>query len=157
MSLKAYREKREFRKTPEPDGSGKGRKSGSAGERAYAVQKHQASHLHYDLRLEEKGVLKSWAIPKEPPHEPGIRRLAVQTEDHPLDYAYFEGVIPEGEYGAGTVKVWDRGTYVPVEALPGKRVFDIRGKRLKGLFCLVRLKPQEPDDKNWLFFKLKET
>jgi len=153
MSLKQYHGKRDFRKTPEPDRSGK---TGSAAGRAYAIQKHKASHLHYDLRLEEGGVLKSWAIPKEPPLKEGIRRLAVQTEDHPRGYEDFEGIIPEGEYGAGTVEIWDRGTHVPVEALPGKRVIEICGKRLKGLYCLIKLKPKEPDDMNWLFFKLKK-
>lgn len=156
MNIKAYKEKRNFKKTPEPDGREEPRKK-AAGGLAYAVQKHRASHLHYDLRLEEGDALKSWAIPKEPPLEEGVRRLAVQTEDHPLGYEDFEGVIPEGEYGAGTVEIWDRGIYIPVETAPGKRVIDIRGKKLKGRYCLIKLKPKEPEDKNWLFFRIKES
>ena len=104
MSLKKYKEKRNFKKSPEPDGSGESRGKGGAG-LAYAIQKHRASRIHYDLRLEEGGALKSWAIPKEPPLKEGVRRLAVQTEDHPLGYEDFEGVIPEGEYGAGKVEI----------------------------------------------------
>lgn len=123
----------------------------------YAIQKHRASHLHYDLRLEEDGVLKSWAIPKEPPRRPGEKRLAVETEDHPLDYAFFQGTIPEGEYGAGTVTVWDRGTYEAVETKPGLRRISLRGKKLKGTFALVKLRAK-PGDKgrNWLFIKTKD-
>ena len=155
MNLKEYKEKRNFQKTPEPKGSGERRKK-SEGGLAYAIQRHQASHLHYDLRLEEGNTLKSWAIPKEPPVEEGVRRLAVQTEDHPPGYEEFEGVIPEGEYGAGTVEIWDRGTYIPLETTPGKRVIDIRGKKLKGRYVLIKLKAKVPDDKNWLFFKLAE-
>ncbi|MEM2375349.1 MAG: DNA polymerase ligase N-terminal domain-containing protein, partial [Candidatus Bathyarchaeia archaeon] len=105
MSLEEYFRKRDFSKTPEPRG-GEGTKPSEG--RIYVIQKHAASHLHYDLRLEKDGVLKSWAIPKEPPTTKGIKRLAVQTEDHPIEYADFEGVIPEGEYGAGTVEIWDR-------------------------------------------------
>lgn len=95
------------------------------------------------------GVLKSWAIPKEPPTTPGIRRLAVQVEDHPVEYADFEGVIPEGEYGAGTVEIWDSGTYKLLDRKEGKLIIDIAGKRLKGVYVLLRFK----DKKNWLFFK----
>jgi bifunctional non-homologous end joining protein LigD len=154
MSLKEYGEKRDFGKTPEP-ARGKKRKSRAEG-LVYVIQKHTASHLHYDLRLEEGGVLLSWAIPKTPPLEPGEKRLAVATEDHPLDYADFEGVIPEHEYGAGTVEIWDRGTYATIEAAEGKRIVDIRGRRLKGHYALVRLKPRPGEkDVHWLFFKLK--
>jgi DNA ligase D-like protein (predicted 3'-phosphoesterase) len=152
MSLKEYKEKRDFDKTNEPRATqGRRQKKGLA----YAIQKHQASHLHYDLRLEEGDLLKSWAIPKEPPAEEGIRRLAIQTEDHPLGYEDFEGIIPEGQYGAGTVKTWDKGTYTPVEKEAAKRVIQIDGKKLNGKYCLIKLKMNIPDDKNWLFFKLK--
>jgi len=154
MSLKKYAEKRDFGKTPEPAGGKKGK--GRAEGLIYVIQKHAASHLHYDLRLEEGGVLLSWAIPKTPPLKAGEKRLAVQTEDHPLDYADFEGVIPEPEYGAGTVEIWDRGTYTTVEATGAKRIVDIRGRKLKGHFALIRLRPRPGEkDVNWLFFKLK--
>ena len=153
MSLKEYKKKRDFSKTQEPSES---QAKSKGAELTYVIQRHQASHLHYDLRLEEEGVLKSWAIPKSPPEETGVRRLAVQTEDHPLGYEDFEGVIPEGEYGAGTVKTWDRGVYSILESDAAKRVVEIKGKKLKGKFALIKLKPKNPDDKNWLFFKLKD-
>jgi DNA ligase D-like protein (predicted 3'-phosphoesterase) len=152
MGLKEYKAKRDFRKTPEPRPSPA---SGSGRSLVYVIQKHQASHLHYDLRLEEGGVLKSWAIPKLPPQKEGIRRLAVETEDHPLGYEEFEGVIPEGEYGAGKVEVWDSGTYLPQERDAGKRIVEIKGKKLNGRYGLIKLKAGNPEDKNWLFFKLK--
>ncbi len=152
MSLKEYKEKRNFRRTPEPIESKAKKKSDGL---AYVIQKHDASHLHFDLRLEEGGVLKSWAIPKLPPQEEGIRRLAVETEDHPLGYQNFEGSIPEGEYGAGRVEIWDKGTYIPLETETTKRIFEVEGKKLRGRYCLIKLKPKKPDDKNWLFFKLK--
>jgi DNA ligase D-like protein (predicted 3'-phosphoesterase) len=117
----------------------------------YVIHKHDASHLHYDLRLEMDGALRSWAIPKEPPLEPGAKRLAVQVEDHPLEYATFEGTIPEGKYGAGTVEIWDKGTYRLVDKKEGKVIVDIDGERLRGVYVLVRLK----NPKNWLFFKKK--
>ncbi|MEW5901965.1 MAG: DNA polymerase ligase N-terminal domain-containing protein [Acidobacteriota bacterium] len=112
-------------------------------------------HLHYDLRLEEEGVLKSWAIPKLPPDKEGVRRLAVETEDHPLGYEDFEGVIPEGEYGTGRVEIWDRGSYLAVEVTSGKRIIEVRGGKLKGRYALIKLRPGTAADKNWLFFKLK--
>ena len=152
MSLKQYKEKRDFRKTPEPRASAV---QGRQGRLAYVIQKHQASHLHYDLRLEEGGVLKSWAVPKLPPQEENIRRLAVETEDHPLGYEEFEGVIPEGEYGAGKVEIWDRGTYLHHESGPEKRIIEIKGHRLRGRYALIKLKPKNSEDKNWLFFKMK--
>ena len=117
----------------------------------YVIQKHVATHLHYDLRLEMDGVLKSWAVPKEPPATPSVRRLAVQVEDHPLEYADFEGVIPEGEYGAGTVEIWDKGTYRLLERKEDKLVVDIAGNKLKGVYVLLKFK----GEKNWLFFKKK--
>lgn len=155
MGLKTYQDKRNFKKTPEPAGTSARKKSRKKADLLYTVQRHQASHLHFDLRLEEDGVLKSWAIPKEPPLEEGVRRLAVQVEDHPLDYAGFEGTISEGEYGAGTVEIWDKGRYVPEETTPAKRVFEIKGRVLRGTYGLIKLKSKEPQDRNWLFFKLK--
>ncbi len=152
MSLKEYKKKRDFNKTQELSESMKKRKTKAS---IYAIQRHHASHLHYDLRLEEEGVLKSWAIPKSPPEEEGVRRLAVMTEDHPLGYEEFEGIIPEGEYGAGKVETWDRGNYLLLEATSTKRIIEIKGKKLKGKFGLIKLKPKILEDKNWLFFKLK--
>jgi bifunctional non-homologous end joining protein LigD len=146
MALEEYRKKRDFGKTPEPSG-GK-----SLGEPIFVVQKHQASHLHYDLRLESEGVLKSWAVPKGPSLNPKDKRLAVMTEDHPIDYAGFEGKIPEGEYGGGTVMVWDNGAVEGdlKEGLQKGHVgFILNGKKLKGEWSLVRLK----ESKNWLLIK----
>jgi DNA ligase D-like protein (predicted 3'-phosphoesterase) len=117
----------------------------------YVIQKHSATHLHYDLRLEMDGVLKSWAVPKEPPVESGIRRLAVQVEDHPVTYASFEGTILEGQYGAGKVEIWDKGTYKMVDKNEDKIIVEIDGEKLRGQYVLVRFK----DKKNWLFFKKK--
>jgi DNA ligase D-like protein (predicted 3'-phosphoesterase) len=146
MPLKEYQEKRDFEKTNEPRGTTAKEQSSR-----YLIHRHDASHLHFDLRLEMEGVLKSWAIPKEPPLEPGVKRLAVQVEDHPLEYATFEGTIPKGEYGAGTVEIWDKGIYGLIDRKEDKIVFNIKGQRLKGNYVLVRLK----DPKNWLFFKKK--
>jgi len=152
MPLKEYKEKRDFRKTPEPPSSTSPKKRGRL---VYVIQKHDASRLHYDLRLEEQGVLKSWAIPKPPPLKEGVRRLAVETEDHPLGYEEFEGVIPAGEYGAGRVEVWDQGTYLPEESGLGKRIFEIKGRKLSGRYGLIKLEAKNPEERNWLFFKLK--
>ena len=116
----------------------------------YVIQKHDATHLHYDLRLEMEGVLKSWAVPKRPPMKKNIKRLAIQTEDHALAYAKVEGVISERESGEETVEIWDAGTYVLEGQGRGIIVFHLKGKKLKGKYCLVRLKGQL---KNWLFFK----
>lgn len=157
MSLKAYRAKRDFKKTPEPGASRPAeKKAASGGGPAYVIQEHHASRLHYDLRLEEAGVLKSWAIPKTPPRKAGVKRLAVETEDHPLAYAEFEGVIPEGEYGAGRVRIWDDGNYRPVATAEDKRIIELRGRKLKGVYALIRIKPRPGESKsrvNWLFFK----
>ena len=153
MSLKEYAKKRVFAKTPEPAGETVPRDRAEG--LLYIIQKHAASRLHYDLRLEENGILASWAIPKTPPATKGEKRLAVRTEDHPLDYADFEGVIPEPEYGAGTVAIWDRGTYSAVETTASKWVIDIRGRKLNGRYALVRIKPRPGEkDVNWLFFRM---
>jgi bifunctional non-homologous end joining protein LigD len=163
MGLKEYRRKRTFGKTPEPAPS---RPRADRG-RHFVVQKHQASHLHYDLRLEHAGVLKSWAVPKGPSMDPHDRRLAIMVEDHPLEYRHFAGRIPEGEYGAGLVEIWDQGTYDAgggpgedaakvMEAGLRKGHIDVRlhGKKLRGLFTLIRLKPRaDGKDNQWLLFK----
>ena len=149
MSLKNYRKKRRFSETPEPEESTKAR----AKEEIYLIQKHNASHLHWDLRLEMEGVLKSWAIPKEPPTEGGTKRLAVQVEDHPIEYAEFSGTIPEGQYGAGTVEIWDKGGYIPVSIAQDKLVVNINGEKLKGKYALVKTKLGKGN--NWIFFKMK--
>lgn len=120
----------------------------------FVIQKHDASHLHYDLRLEMEGVLKSWAIPKEPPKEEGIKRLAIQVEDHELDYADFEGEIEEGEYGAGRVEIWDKGNYELKEHKDDRLVFKLEGEKLKGNYALIRFK--RAGEKEWLFFKMKQ-
>ena len=151
MALEEYQKKRKFDKTPEPKGKIKKAplRQGYAGQGRFSVQEHDASHLHYDLRLEIEGVLKSWAIPKEPPKEAGIRRLAVRTEDHPVEYANFEGIIPKGEYGAGLVEIWDKGTYSILDEKEDKLTLQIEGEKLKGIYVLVRLR----DKRNWLLFK----
>ncbi|MBD3413803.1 MAG: 3'-phosphoesterase [Candidatus Aminicenantes bacterium] len=149
--MNEYKKKRDFKKTSEPDRSSKTKQKK---ELIYVIQRHQASHLHYDLRLEKEGVLKSWAVPKKPPLKKGVKRLAVQTEDHPLGYENFEGEIPEGQYGAGTVQIWDKGTYRFLEKTSSKWIIDLSGDRLKGKHALIKLKKKDPDDKNWLFFKL---
>ncbi len=147
MSLASYRNKRDFEETPEP----RGNIAEYMGGKIYVIQRHDASHLHYDLRLEIDGVLKSWAIPKTPPEEKGVKRLAVQVEDHPIGYANFEGVIPEGQYGAGTVRIWDKGEYDLLEKSEDKIIVDIEGQRLKGIYYLVKFKGR--GENNWLFFK----
>ncbi|MDB5405186.1 MAG: ykoU [Rhodospirillales bacterium] len=159
MGLSEYRRKRDFSKTTEPSGGGRAARRSSTGLR-FVVQKHDASRLHYDFRLEMDGVLKSWAVPKGPSLDPGEKRLAVQVEDHPLDYIDFEGVIPEGRYGAGTVIVWDKGTWIP-EGDPdeayrrGVMKFTLCGKRLKGGWALVRMN-REGNKKNWLLIKERD-
>jgi len=143
MSLKEYKRKRNFASTKEP----KGQVSRGDSSR-FVVQKHQATRLHYDFRLELDGVLKSWAVPKGPPLEPKVRRLAVAVEDHPVDYLDFEGMIPKGEYGAGTVEIWDRGTFELKERTEKTISFVLPGKKLKGDYRLVNIR-----ENNWLLFK----
>ncbi len=147
MSLEEYEKKRKFKKTPEPRPEFK--KSDFS---RFVVQEHHASHLHWDFRLEMDGVLKSWAVPKGVPTEKGVKHLAVEVEDHPIDYIDFEGVIPEGEYGAGTVKIWDKGTYELVERTSEKISFILKGKKLKGLYHLIKTHWQGRKN-NWLIFK----
>ncbi len=148
-TLEEYSKRRDFSKTPEPSG---GEKEGTG--KTFAVQEHDARRLHYDLRLEREGVLKSWAVPKGIPEKPGIKRLAVQTEDHPLEYGNFEGIIPKGQYGAGTVKIWERGSYEVKIWEEDKIEFSLKGERLNGRYVLVRLKRGEK--KNWLILKARD-
>ncbi len=166
MSLSLYKKKRSFTKTPEPEGG----KSTSKNQLVFVVQKHDASHLHYDFRLEMEGVLKSWAIPKGPSLNPEDKRLAMMVEDHPFDYRTFEGIIPEGNYGAGTVIVWDEGTYEPLENASnnkkeneknllrqlhaGSLKFVMHGKKLKGEFALV--KTAYRGENSWLLIKHRD-
>ncbi len=119
----------------------------------YVIQEHHATRLHWDLRFEIDETLKSWALPKNPPQKEGEKRLAVSVPDHPIEYALFEGVIPEGNYGAGEVKIWDKGTFELESKNPKKLIVNIKGKKLKGRYCLLHFKPKE---KNWLFFKIKK-
>jgi len=155
MSLTEYNKKRKFSKTPEPEGNLKGRlHKGNLRLPRFVVQKHHASHLHWDFRLEIDGVLVSWAIPKEPPKTKGVKRLAIMTEDHPLDYATFEGEIPEGHYGAGKVKIWDNGTYELIEKDKKKIEFKLKGKKMKGNYVLIKTKYGAKPEKSWLLFKV---
>jgi bifunctional non-homologous end joining protein LigD len=160
VPLKQYRTKRNFTRTPEPSGKTRAAKASSF---AYVIQKHRATQLHYDFRLEYKGVLLSWAVPKGPSLDPSVKRLAMQVEDHPLEYASFEGVIPEGEYGGGTVMVWDTGTWTsesedPDEALKkGDLKFTLHGKKLRGSWVLVRTRGYgSKADKSWLLIKHRD-
>ena len=163
MSLVRYKEKRNFKKTTEPVGGGS-----KAKQLIFVVQKHDATRLHYDFRLEIDGVLKSWAVPKGPSTDPSVKRLAMHVEDHPFDYKDFEGIIPKGNYGAGTVIVWDYGTYEPIEKIEGKKLQEkhllkqlkdgsvkvvLHGKKLKGEWALVRTKQSE---NSWLLIKHRD-
>ncbi len=163
MSLTQYKRKRNFRNTPEPEGKIVQKRK----QLVFTVQRHHASRLHYDFRLELQGTLKSWAVPKGPSLNPSDKRLAMMVEDHPVSYADFEGMIPEGNYGAGHVTVWDHGTYEPVDK-DGKVVsaaqfardleagsikFRVKGRKLKGEFALVRMKKEE---QSWLLIKHRD-
>jgi bifunctional non-homologous end joining protein LigD len=162
LSLSRYKRKRDFSRTPEPTA----RISKSRGKPVFVVQEHHASRLHYDLRLEADGVLKSWAVPKQPTLDTSAKRLAVHVEDHPLQYAKFSGQIPEGEYGAGKVRIWDKGTYQNLLAskTPPKTVTEgieeghvevtLHGRKLKGKFALVRMNGGK--NTNWLLIKMKD-
>jgi bifunctional non-homologous end joining protein LigD len=157
MSLERYRKKRNFKESPEPRGTA--RKKPAAKKLRYCVQKHLASSLHYDFRLEHRGVLLSWAVPKGPSLDPDVKRLAIHVEDHPYDYGKFEGVIPSG-YGAGIVMLWDEGFWKPhsdvAEALEkGHLSFDLSGKKMKGAFALTRIKA-EGTTEQWLLVKKKD-
>lgn len=166
MSLTLYKKKRSFERTPEPAGK---KKVSSSRALRFVVQKHDASRLHYDFRLEMEGVLKSWAVPKGPSLNPDDKRLAMMVEDHPYNYRSFEGIIPEGNYGAGTVIVWDEGTYEPTEPVGGIKQqekillkqlnegnlkFRLNGKKLKGEYALVHIKGRE--ENAWLLMKKKD-
>jgi bifunctional non-homologous end joining protein LigD len=164
MALKEYKSKRKFKNTPEP----KGKVKSGQGEHRFVVQKHHASHLHYDFRLEIEGVLKSWAVPKGPSMNPLDKRLAMMVEDHPIEYGKFEGIIPKGNYGAGTVMVWDEGTYhapdiegrkenerILLQGLhDGNLKIVLEGKKLKGEFALVRMNREKGNE--WLLIKKKD-
>lgn len=164
MALKDYHNKRKFDETSEP----KGKTKKSKEKLIFVIQRHAASRLHYDFRLEIEGVLKSWAVPKGPSLDPKDKRLAMMVEDHPYDYKDFEGNIPEGNYGAGQVEVWDSGTYEPLEENSklsdekellkelhaGSLKFILHGKKLKGEFALVKMK--NTDDNSWLLIKHKD-
>src|SRR5687767_10253522 len=168
MGLDRYHEKRDFSKTPEP----KGKRGERSSRLSFVVQKHAASRLHYDFRLEFDGVLKSWAVPKGPSLDPHDKRLAVHVEDHPLDYASFEGVIPKGQYGAGPVIVWDRGTWAPESEAgqpigdrddaereaqkglaQGKLSIQLTGTKLRGSWTLVKIQKSQKD---WLLIKHRD-
>ena len=165
MALEVYQKKRKFSQTPEPPGQAK-TKSASH----FVIQKHRATALHFDFRLElpdnifksqahplkfargerRRVVLKSWAVPKNLPPKAGVKRLAVQTEDHPVDYLNFQGIIPQGNYGAGKVEIWDKGKFKLIEAKPRSLKFELKGKKLKGNYVLFNL-----PGKNWLIFKIR--
>ncbi|MDT8319758.1 MAG: DNA polymerase ligase N-terminal domain-containing protein [Xanthomonadales bacterium] len=159
MGTGEYKKKRDFRKTPEPRGGSSGR----SGKPLFVIQKHDASSLHYDFRIEVDGALKSWAVPKGPSTDPSEKRLALPTEDHPLKYAEFEGVIPAGEYGGGTVLVWDKGPYenltekdgerVPIAAAlkNGHAVIALHGQKIKGGYAL-----HKTGDERWLLVKMND-
>jgi bifunctional non-homologous end joining protein LigD len=170
-SLAEYRQKRDFTKTKEPSGATRAPARRSPAKRKaaklrFVIQKHAASHLHFDFRLELDGVMKSWAVPKGPSYDPAVRRLAMQVEDHPIEYNTFEGTIPKGEYGGGTVMLWDRGTYEPedpeggVDALragyaKGDLKIRLHGQRLEGAWVLVRMK-KEDERAQWLLIKHRD-
>lgn len=157
MGLREYWKKRDFSATPEPRGE---EKKARTEDLSFVIQKHAASHLHYDFRLELGGVLKSWSVPKGPSLDPAVKRLAMHTEDHPIDYGDFEGIIPKGQYGGGTVLLWDRGRWIPQgDAFKGyhsgKLKFRLEGEKLRGGFTLVKTRGQDArdDERGWLLIK----
>ena len=162
--LKEYWQKRNFKVTPEPSGRRDPvRPSAKKPKLIYVIQKHRATSLHYDFRLEWKGALLSWAVPKGPSYDPAVKRLAMQVENHPIEYAKFEGVIPEGEYGGGTVMVWDRGTWTPEQSdvdaalKKGDFKFQLFGEKLKGSWVLVRTHSWNGSSKPaWLLIKHRD-
>ena len=162
MPLHEYRKKRDFKVTPEPSGETRARKPKKA--LRYVIQKHRATQLHYDFRLEWNGVMLSWAVPKGPSIDPSVKRLAMAVEDHPIEYSDFEGIIPAGEYGGGTVMIWDTGTWVPEvpdidEALKkGDLKFTLNGQKLKGSWVLVRTRGfgKNPTRASWLLIKHRD-
>jgi bifunctional non-homologous end joining protein LigD len=165
MSLRTYRAKRRFDVTPEPRGDGRARRT-TTKQRRFVVHKHRASHLHYDLRLETGGALRSWAVPKGPSLDPSVKRLAMAVEDHPLEYEAFEGTIPENEYGGGTMMIWDRGTWQPEEdenvarsIARGELKFTLHGEKLRGSWVLVRTGGRghaARDERSWLLIKHRD-
>ena len=162
--LAEYNRKRDFAKTAEPEGKAAAKRTRRA--LRFVIQKHAASHLHFDFRLELDGVMKSWAVPKGPSYDPSVKRLAMEVEDHPIEYNTFEGTIPKGEYGGGTVMLWDRGTYEPeggggADALRegyerGDLKFILHGKRLEGAWVLVRMRRGEGGRAQWLLIKHRD-
>ena len=167
-NLSTYRSKRDFARTAEPRGAS--RRSADPEGLQFVIQKHAASHLHYDLRLELDGVMKSWAVPKGPSLDPAVKRLAMEVEDHPMEYNDFEGTIPAGEYGGGTVMLWDRGTYTADERREkepeekairrayraGKISFTFHGERLRGSYALVRTRGEGDEKPQWLLIKHRD-
>src|SRR5215813_3607625 len=158
MGLEEYKRKRKFNETPEPPGEVK-KLAGNS----FVIQKHHATRLHYDFRLEMEGVLRSWAVPKGPSLNPAEKRLAMMTEDHPCDYADFEGVIPKGNYGAGNVIIWDNGTFELTEPddgvkgiRQGKLAFKMYGKKMFGEWALVKIKGRSPKGNEWLLLKHRD-
>ena len=157
-SLQSYRKKRNFEKTPEPSG----KKKTSGKKSLFVIQEHAASHHHFDFRIEIDHVLASWAIPKEITTDPAKKFLAIPTEDHPMDYAHFEGIIPKGQYGGGTVMVWDIGTYKNLKDMSmqgcykkGRIEIFLEGKKLKGGYALIRTRRKDGDN-YWLFIKMRD-
>lgn len=150
MPLTQYKQKRDLKKSKEP----KAKIKSSVSKKIFVVHEHHARRLHWDLRLEMNGVLKSWAVPKSPPMAKGIKRLAIQVENHPLDYAKFKGTIPEGQYGAGKVKIWDKGKYEMIEKKQKSMKIKLYGKKLKGDYVLVKTSYGNKPEKSWLFFKV---
>ena len=157
MNLKKYKKKRDFKSTPEPQ---KPKKETRKYKNIFVLQKHKSSHLHYDFRIEIDGVLVSWALPKGPSTDPKKKHLAIRTEDHPLEYADFEGTIPEGQYGSGTVIIWDKGQYnnqaenKMAEALKeGKIIIWLKGSKIQGGYNLIRIGKNQQEKEQWLFMK----